>query len=149
MLANLKNNADAPNPNPPVSLLQDELRITHLSSDVKTGLAKEVKSLMDRGLIGEVNSHGYIKIASPGIGKPRFLLSSFMICGRRNGVTIWMVLFGTVCAGSGHGHRLGGWVHSDRSDRVVLVYSQDEYDYNKQSFQDRFADRENEMEGIL
>jgi len=40
-----------------------------------------------------------------------------------------------------------GWVLSDRPDKVV--YSQDEYDYNKQSFEDRFADRENEMEGIL
>lgn len=130
--------------------LQDELLITYLSSDVKTGVAKEMGYLRKCELI-EVDNIGTVKLASAWETKvPAFILYDMMEEGwdtnedRQN----------RFCLHEDFRNHLSmnwkltneGWARCDRPNKIL--YYHDVYTHNKQSFQDKWTDCENEMDGI-
>lgn len=132
-------------------LLQDEFLIAYLASDLKTGVAQEIEHLKKCGII-EVDDMGFVKLADSWDKRvPAFMLYDMMEEGWGEEVDVQ----NRFCLHEDIRHSLSnnwkvteeGWVrHYDHTDKIL--YYHDVYSESKKSFQEKWADGENEMEGI-
>ena len=145
MLRRMKMNADAGK-----VVMSDEVLITHLSSNVKTGLGREISHLRGCGLL-EIETNGNIKLASFWERKlPVLILNQMMEDGwdeskdrrirfglnrniRNRIKNMWR------CTNE-------GWSFKDLPDKIL--YYHDVYHYHRQIFNDRLEGRDDEKDGI-
>ena len=133
------------------SRLSRELLIVYLISDAKIGLARQIRNLTKSGLVKVDEEDGNVKLATRWETRvPLCMLNGMQGQGwgedddRENKFCLDDEI--RTKLSSEWRFTLNGWTRRSQPDKIV--YPHEEYLDKKDSFYNRFADHENEMEGI-
>lgn len=130
--------------------VEDELLVSHFISDLKTGLMKEIMSIVNMRLAHITKDGSVVLNDGWEMNVPNFVLHDMMNSGwgseidTKNKFGLHSILREKL--NSSWTRLPGGWAH--RSNPCKMIHSDSEYENRKEAFEDKFEEQMNEIDGI-